>query len=154
MCLSFSCDTHEYNTHWLGELGDLGTCPLDGSLKSWGVQTLCLSGKTWELGRPSCKVLCWGRVYGENVLFISTCFNVGIFSVSVCRSHSNLASGFLSVEIAPCVSLYSVHPWEEGNSGTSYITNLMASLSSHFIEFIWKTVEYCFLYLSRFSREI
>lgn len=98
MCLSFPCDTHEYNPHWLGELGDLRTCLLDGSLKSWGVicvvQTLCLSGKTWELGRPSCKALCWGRVYVENVLFISTCFNVSIFSVSVCKSHSNLVLDF------------------------------------------------------------
>ena len=43
---------------WVSELGVLGTCPSDGSLKSWGpsfcgVQTLHSLKRIWELGVPS-----------------------------------------------------------------------------------------------------
>lgn len=55
LCLLQSCETHEYNSHWLSELDDLEA--LGSSLKSWDsncmVQALCSSGRRWESGTPS-----------------------------------------------------------------------------------------------------
>ena len=157
MCLLFSCGTHEYNPHWLGELGDLGTCPLDDSLKSLGVicvvQTLCSSGKSWELGGPSCKALCWSGVYGESVSSISTCFNVGIFSVSVCRSHSNLTSRFLCVGHHVYLCILWIHGKREVQGSPMLPTWWYHSPLPLLLNTFGK-LEYCFLYLSRFSRKI
>ena len=88
-----------------------------------------LSGKSWELGvPPDCLVPCqgWG-LFQECVSAFPTCFDVGIFSVTQCVGVTQLVSGFLSERIDLFSSEHSVYPWEEGNSGASYVAILVQS---------------------------
>ena len=90
-----ACYSHvgfvECKPHWLSELGDLGSCPLGGSVKCWGtrcvVQTLHCSRKSWELEFSS--QLC-GSVLA--VGFIArVCYQFwykSFLSHPMCRSHS------------------------------------------------------------------
>lgn len=57
-------------------------------------------------------------------------FDVGIFSVIQCIGVTQLVSVFLSVGIAPFEAVYSVCPWEEVNSGSSYVTILVWNIPS------------------------
>lgn len=112
-----------------------------GELHVWS-EPFAPQGKAGSWECPVVRHCAWNKAYGESVSSVSTCFNVGIFSV--CRSYSNLASGFLSEGTAPCVAVYSVCPWEKGNSGITYDINLVVSLSFPlFIDYNWKIVEYC-----------
>ena len=52
-------------------------------------------------------------------------FENSVFLVAQCAEVIHLVSGFLSEEVVPCVGVYSVSPWEEGNSGASYVTILV-----------------------------
>lgn len=100
------------------------------------VQILHSSGRSWELGfSPNYMALCWGwGLWRECVSAIPTCFDVGIFSVSVLVGVSQLVSGYLSKGLAPCIALHLVHLWEEGNSRTFYITILIRSPLDNFFQ--------------------
>ena len=100
------------------------------SLKSWHtrceVQTLCSSEKSQELGGPS---QLYGTVLGVEFMVrmrpsFSYAFQCGIFSFAPCVGVTQLASGFLSEGISPCVAVDLVCPWEEVTSGGSYVAVL------------------------------
>ena len=54
-------------------------------------------------------------------------FDMGIFSLTQCVGVTQLVSGFLSERIDLFSSEHSVYPWEEGNSGASYVAILVQS---------------------------
>lgn len=98
------------------------------------VQTLCFSGRRWELGVP---FRLYGAVLGLGFmatlcLSLSTLFSAGIFSVTQCIGVTQLVSGFPTEGSAPCVAVYMVRPWEEGNLGDFYVAILIKPSPTYF----------------------
>lgn len=117
-----------------GRDGLLGACPLGSSLKSWSatcvVQPLAPQGEagSWEF-LPDGVVLCWGwGFWQECVSAFPIGFDVGVFSVAQNVRVTQLVCGFFSERIALCVAVYLLWPWEEANSGASYVTIWVQSL--------------------------
>lgn len=54
-------------------------------------------------------------------------FQCGCFLSHQCTAVTQLVSGSLSKDIASCVAIYLVCPWEEGNSGASYVSIFVKS---------------------------
>lgn len=53
------------------------------------------------------------------------CFKVGIFLFIECIDITQQVSRIFVGGIAPCVAVYTVHPWEEGSSRSYYVTNFV-----------------------------
>ena len=112
-----------------------------GVLDVWS-KHFSLEGETesWVFP-PESKVLCQGWVlWRECVSAFPTCFNLDIFSVFQCLGVSHLVSGFLSEGIDPCEAIYSVHPWEEDESGASYPAIFLTSCPHIYLFFIGLTL--------------
>ena len=94
------------------------------------VQILHSSGCSQELEIPSQVHCARSVVYSDFVSqpFLPTSVWV-FFPFARCVGVTQLASGFLSERIAPCVAVHWVCLWEEGNWGTACVTILVWSLS-------------------------
>lgn len=118
--------------HWLSEIGVWGGPSLRGELGS-----SLLHGTVPGTG-------CMARM-GLNPSYLLRCAYFLICPVT------QLVSGTLSDRIAQRVTVYSAHPWEKWNSGSSCITILALSLfcifhfSSSSILVFWCTFNFSFL---------
>ena len=127
LCLLWSCECPGYKPCWLSVLAVLGSCPLSGSLKNWGikcrVQTLHYSGRSWEWGVPSAyRVLCQGWGFQWECLSLRTCFDVSFFLIHLMgKSQSAIFWISFSDKCSVC-DCSSGCLWEEGTSGVSYIS--------------------------------
>lgn len=67
-------------------------------------------------------------------------FNVDIFSVPQCITVTQLVSGFLLEEIALCVAIHLVCPWEEGIQEPPLLPSLSIALSIVMLKSTVKTL--------------
>lgn len=120
--------------------GDFWGVSLDNQRTICVVQTLSFLERNWDLGFPPyCEVQYQGWSWGCISVFL---LDVHIFSVAWYEGISQLVPGFLSKGVPLCVAVYSVLPWEKGNSWSSCNDILMISLQNHpFVPFYgWVTL--------------